>query len=109
MLVLDPQPPLCSEGCGGREDHQAGGPNSPWFPHSEAPVLVLAEAHVLWVYLQVFTEKNLLRLSRQDGLSPAELGTGLLAGASPVLQNGWGQRQTPLRAAARAWHVSAWR
>lgn len=72
-----------------------GTPKSPWVLRSRAPVLVLRKAHVLWVCLQVFTQKNLLRHPRQGGPSPAQLGTGFLVGASWVLQKGWGQRQAP--------------
>lgn len=109
-VSLGPQHPLAVKAAGAEKTTGLGGPNSPWFLHSEAPVLVLTKAHMLWVCLQVITEKNLFRLPRQDGLSPAQLGTGFLVGASSMLQNGWGQRQAPsLRAPAHAWHVSVWR
>lgn len=105
-VCLDPQHLLAVTAVGAEKMTSLGCPNSLWFPHGKAPVLVLTKAHVLWVCLQVFTEKNLLRFTRQDDLSPAQLGAGFLPGAS---SEQLGTEAETLSAAAHAWHISAWR
>lgn len=74
-VSLDPLHPLAVMAAR-PETTGLGSPNSLRPLHSEEPVLVLTKAHLLQVCLQVFIQKNFLRLSMQDGTSPAQLGTG---------------------------------
>lgn len=75
-VSLDPQHPLAATAAGVEKTTKLKEPISLWFLRSEAAVLVLTKAYMFWVCLQHFTGRNLLRLSRQDDLCPAQLGAG---------------------------------